>query len=241
MPCGQKNRTREMIHSQTVTPPFAAMDGTTFRLKTATTNSRTRSRRPKTRRRRGACPSAGVLGAMTSLDNRLLRQSLYTGKRRRISSMSSGTHRRSAAFLLSLGEKRCDVFKRRQVLIDVRFSVLHRNRPLLVPPIGLCQHTTIYHGEPVVPPQIDIDRRPVAVIANLLGVQHQRSIYSGAGHVRLQSRLRHDPAITFRKSLAQLIDVRIILSREHFAKRGETRSHRDSVSVVGSAMKDFVL
>src|ERR1700730_18098883 len=127
MPCGQKNRTREIIHNQTVTPPFAAIDGTTFRLKTATTNKRTRSRRPKTRRRRGACPSAGVLGAMTSLDNRLLRQGLYTGKRRRIALMSSGTHRRSAAFLLSLGERWSNVFKRRQVLIDIRLGMLHRN------------------------------------------------------------------------------------------------------------------
>ena len=32
-----------MIHSQTVTPPLAAIDGTTFRLKTATTKSNTRS------------------------------------------------------------------------------------------------------------------------------------------------------------------------------------------------------
>src|SRR5207248_6300770 len=53
MPCGQKNKRREMIHSQTVTPPLAAIDGTTFRLNTATTNSSTRSRRPRARIRWG--------------------------------------------------------------------------------------------------------------------------------------------------------------------------------------------
>src|SRR5580692_8646647 len=38
-----------MSHSQMVTPPFAAIDGSTFRLNTATTNSSTRSRLPSTR------------------------------------------------------------------------------------------------------------------------------------------------------------------------------------------------
>ena len=49
IPCGQKNSTREMIHNQTVTPPLAAIEGTTLRLNTATTNSRTKSPRPSTR------------------------------------------------------------------------------------------------------------------------------------------------------------------------------------------------
>src|SRR5262249_10952761 len=46
---GQKKSTSEMIQSQIVTPPFAAIDGSTFKLKTATTKSRTRSRCPSTR------------------------------------------------------------------------------------------------------------------------------------------------------------------------------------------------
>src|SRR5579863_9377422 len=53
MPWGQKKRTREMIQSQMVTPPLAAMEGTTLRLKTATTKRRTRSRRPRARMRWG--------------------------------------------------------------------------------------------------------------------------------------------------------------------------------------------
>ena len=61
MPWGQKKRAREISQSQTVTPPFAAMEGTTLRLKTATTKRRIRSRRPRTRRRWGAAvDSAGV-------------------------------------------------------------------------------------------------------------------------------------------------------------------------------------
>src|SRR5271166_6596960 len=67
MPCGQKNRVKETSHSHTVTPPLAAMDGTTLRLKTATTKSKTRSQRPRTRFRLGACsappPATAAIGA----------------------------------------------------------------------------------------------------------------------------------------------------------------------------------
>src|SRR5579864_4494181 len=57
IPCGQKKSKIEMIHNQIVTPPLAAMDGTTFKLKTATTNSSTRSQRPRTRLRCGELAS----------------------------------------------------------------------------------------------------------------------------------------------------------------------------------------
>src|SRR5437773_2097333 len=70
MPCGQKKSASEMTYSQTVTPPLAAMDGTTLRLKTATTKSRTRSQRPSTRRRCGASCARGADGAaVTSFAN----------------------------------------------------------------------------------------------------------------------------------------------------------------------------
>src|SRR5215469_9411857 len=59
MPCGQKKSKSEMIQSQTVTPPLAAMDGTTFKLNTATTKRRTRSQRPRTRFRCGWLPAVG--------------------------------------------------------------------------------------------------------------------------------------------------------------------------------------
>src|SRR5580704_15728975 len=72
IPCGQKKSKREMSQSQMVTPPLAAMDGTTFRLKTATTKSRTRSHRPKTRRKWGASGTPFAIGEMASFDNLLL-------------------------------------------------------------------------------------------------------------------------------------------------------------------------
>src|SRR5258708_24830618 len=52
-PCGQKNRSSEVIHNQMVTPALAAMEETTLRLKIATTKRSTRSRRPSTRLRWG--------------------------------------------------------------------------------------------------------------------------------------------------------------------------------------------
>src|ERR1700679_138804 len=103
MPWGQKKRTREMIHSQMVTPPLAAMDGTTLRLKTATTKRRTRSQRPRTRRKCGAAWSPFAIGEMASLDNSLL---LTTEEHRRDfigldklgrSNAAPPTKRRSAA------------------------------------------------------------------------------------------------------------------------------------------------
>src|SRR5207302_8929350 len=42
-----------MIHNQTVTPPLAAIEGTTFKLNTATTKRSNRSRRPRARIRYG--------------------------------------------------------------------------------------------------------------------------------------------------------------------------------------------
>src|SRR5271157_440032 len=56
MPWGQKKKTREMSHSQTVMPPEAETEGTTERLTMATTKSSTRSQRPRTRLR---CADSG--------------------------------------------------------------------------------------------------------------------------------------------------------------------------------------
>src|SRR6202008_3963703 len=63
-PCGQKNKRSDTSHSQMVTPPFAAMDGSTFRLNTATTNSSMRSRRPSTRFRWGWFSTVAVSAAV---------------------------------------------------------------------------------------------------------------------------------------------------------------------------------
>src|SRR5215469_3579463 len=61
MPWGQKKRRSEMIQSQTVTPPLAAIEGTTFRLKTATTKRSTRSRRPRARIKWGGAADSAVV------------------------------------------------------------------------------------------------------------------------------------------------------------------------------------
>src|ERR1700681_2998925 len=69
MPCGQKKSSSEISHNHTVTPPLAAMEGTTLRLKTATTKRRTRSQRPKTRRKCGTLVSRALTsGTLTSVD-----------------------------------------------------------------------------------------------------------------------------------------------------------------------------
>src|SRR2546430_11299055 len=60
MPCGQKNSSNAKDHSHTVTPPLAAMVGTTLRLTMATTNNKTRSPGPRTRRKRRAPGAAGA-------------------------------------------------------------------------------------------------------------------------------------------------------------------------------------
>src|ERR671924_2431013 len=70
MPWGQKKRRSEMIQSQTVTPPFAAMEGTTLRLKTATTKRRTRSQRPRTRFRWGVSAASGEENVVACVDKK---------------------------------------------------------------------------------------------------------------------------------------------------------------------------
>src|SRR5919109_4897353 len=70
MPWGQKKRRSEMIQSQTVTPPFAAMEGTTLRLKTATTKRRTRSQRPRTRFRWGVSAALAEENVVACVDKK---------------------------------------------------------------------------------------------------------------------------------------------------------------------------
>src|ERR1700676_576527 len=127
------------------------------------------------------------------------------------------------------------------MLVDVRFGVLHRDGPLLVPPVGLREYAAIYHGKPVVAPQIDINGRPVAVIANFLRVQHQRAIYAGANDVGLQTYFGHGFAIALSEFFTELADVRVILASQNFAKSGQPGSHGNAVGVVGAAMKNFML
>src|ERR1035438_2806177 len=84
------------------------------------------------------------------------------------------------------------------MLVDVGLRMLHRNRPLLVPPIGLAHHATVHHAEPVMPPQIDIDSQPVTIVANLFWIQHQYAVRTSASDVPLQSNLGDGLFITIR-------------------------------------------
>src|SRR5689334_20093838 len=68
------------------------------------------------------------------------------------------------ALLLGFRQRRGYVFKRGQVLVDVRLGVLDGNSPLLIPPVRLRHDAAIDHGKPVVAPQININRLPVAVV-----------------------------------------------------------------------------
>ena len=127
------------------------------------------------------------------------------------------------------------------MLVDVRFRVLHRNRPLLIPPVRLRKHAAIHHCEPIVTPQVHIYLRPVAVVLDLLRIEHQRAIHSGACDVGFQSGFADDRAIAFRQRLAQLAHVRVIFARQHFAECCQSCRHRDAVGVVCAAVKNLVV
>ena len=114
--------------------------------------------------------------------------------------MSSALLLHLHALLLRLCECGCDIVERGEVLVDVGFGVLNGNRPLLVPPVRLRHHAAIDHAEPVVPPQIDVDGQPVAVVANLLRVEHESAIRPCARDVCLQADFRDDlayPSVSF--------------------------------------------
>src|SRR6185369_6641272 len=258
MPCGQKNNTSDTIHNQTVTPPLAAIDGTTFRLKMATTNSRTKSARPRTRLRCGCSGSFAdntcslALGFVAPPSRRLSwGRPALTARAGcpRDSRQDAGATKTlvrygynfAYAFLLCLSQCGGHIFERRQVLVDIGLGVLDGDGPLFVPPVRLRHYPAVDHGEPVVPPQIDVDSFPVAVVANLFGIEHQRAVGPGAGDVALQARLGHDLPVAFGQLLAELVHVRVVLSRENFAERGQASSHRNRIGVVSAAVEDLVL
>ncbi len=119
--------------------------------------------------------------------------------------------------------------------------MLHGNRPLLIPPVGLRHHAAVDHGEPIVTPEVDVDRGPVAVVANLFGIEHQRTVGSGVRDVGLQSDFRDGLAISVGELFAEFVDVSVVVTGEHFAECGESCSHRNWIRVVGAAVEDLVL
>ena len=128
MPCGQKNSTSEISHSQTVTPPFAAMLGTTFRLNTATTNSAIRSQRPS-ERLRCTVSTGEAIGSAKEAPKLPEKNSESAGR----SSEPPGDsliglalvrgNGRHVRLFLRLGQCRRHLGKRCDVPVDVRFRV----------------------------------------------------------------------------------------------------------------------
>src|SRR5712664_2094415 len=124
-----------------------------------------------------------------------------------------GSDESGAALLLHFCKGRSDFLEDSEVLVDIRFGMLNADSPLLVPPIGLGEHAPIDHAEPVEAPEIDVNLGPIAVVLNLLGIEHQRAVDTRAGNVGLQAGSLDNGAIAFRKSFAEFADVRIIFSR----------------------------
>src|SRR5262249_58333358 len=90
--------------------------------------------------------------------------------------VAGGTDGCGAALLLGLRQSRSDLVKHGQVLADISLRVLHGNGPLLVPPVGLSEHAAVDHRKPILSPQINIDGSPVAIVADFLGIEHQRAV-----------------------------------------------------------------
>src|SRR5215813_15585452 len=259
IPCGAKKSSREMIQSQMVTPPLAAMDGTTFKLNTATTNSSTRSRWPRTRLRCGWDSAVFTSSVNVSLrklsaesplcaagNDRFLTRSAVllepgSESRRRLRSSVGRCGGDQTALGLSLCQSGRDLVEHGQVGVDVRFAVLHRDGPLLVPPIGLRQHAAVHHREPIVAPEVDIDLGPVAVVLDLLRIEHERAVHSGARDIGFQSDFLDDRTIAVGELPAELVDQRIVFAGKDFAEGCEPGSHCDTVGVVGAAVKDLVV
>src|ERR1700686_1518933 len=163
------------------------------------------------------------------------------GARPTRANLMRGQCRLADAFLLGFGERCGDIVESGQMLVDVSLGVLNRNRPLLVPPVGLRHYTAVDHGEPVMTPEIDIDRGPIAVVANFFGIKHQRAVGSGLRDVSLQADFRDGLAISLGELLTELLDVSIVIAGENFAECREARSHRNRVGVVSATMENFVL
>ena len=126
----------------------------------------------------------------------------------------------SKTLLLCGRKRRRYVFETSQMLLNICLRVLDRNGPLLIPPVVLRHHAAIDHTEPVLSPEIDINRDPVALIANFLWADHQSAIGTRLLDVPLQPGFRDNFAITSDEHFAQLLDMRIVFPCQNVAERG---------------------
>src|ERR1700730_13318194 len=83
--------------------------------------------------------------------------------------VAGSAHKSCAAFLLCFGKPGSDFLEGSEVLVNVGFGVLYGDRPLLIPPVGLRQHAAVHHAEPILPPEVDINLGPVAIVADFAG------------------------------------------------------------------------
>ncbi len=146
-----------------------------------------------------------------------------------------------AAFLLRLCRAGRDFLENGEMLGNIGLGVLHGDSPLLVPPIRLRQHAAIDHGEPVVPPQDPRQSWSSRDNCEFPSDRASARRLRPRSRRRLQPGLLDDRAIAFGKFLAQLLDMRIVFSRQNFTERRQPRGHGDAVGVVRAAVEDFVL
>src|ERR1700722_18827156 len=183
MPWGSRNRTRAAAQSHTVVGPLAAITGTRFRFAIATMERKVRSQ----------TPSARLSGGRTSIS----------------SSAADAGRRARGPFLLGGGERGGDLLEYLEMVVDVLIGMLHRDGPLLIPPIGLRENAAIDHGEPIVSPHVLVDVVPVAIVAYAPRVQQQRAVGTGAIGVRDQAGLPNDALVSIHQLAVQTIDLRI--------------------------------
>ena len=66
------------------------------------------------------------------------------------------------------------------------------------------------HGEPVMAPKVDIDSGPVAIILDLLGIEHDSAVRDAADGIGRQSNLLDDGVVSINEPLAHPIDAFIV-------------------------------
>src|SRR5512143_2658874 len=145
------------------------------------------------------------------------------GQARTPAPMQALVHSDSRGFALLLGFGQCgsDVCEGGEMLVDISLGMLHRDRTLLIPPVRLRHHAAVDHAEPIMTPEIHVNRFPIAIGANLLGIKHQSSVDAGAGNVSLQAHLADNLAISIGEFLAELVNVRVVLASKNLAESGK--------------------
>src|SRR5215469_15987372 len=127
------------------------------------------------------------------------------------------------------------------MLVNVGFRVLDGNGPLLVPPIGHGEYAAVDHAEPELPPDVDVDVEPVAIVANFLRIEHQRAVDASAGDIADDAVFPDDVAVAVGEFFAELAHVGVVFARKDMPEGGQAGGHGVAVGVVSAAVEDLVL